>query len=630
MTMMHNNSTRSYNRLIIYLYALSIFSYTATRIITTLINWSQSSQVEFNTLFKAFLIGWQFDTVISSYTLILPFLILSIAELFNLNGKPFVRLATSIFLLFFLASICIHVADFAFFPYFFNRMNTTVFVWFNTPKMVIKMLITEPSYLICLITGILLVYIYSKTIFKLTKQFDLPYRRKFIWKIVNILIVLTLLVIGVRGRLKAKSPLREGSAYFSSNVYANKLALNPSFTFLNSLRRDLKRSELKFIDPYKAKSIYNNTFPIIGREIIPTQEVQKKNIIIVIMESMTANNTQLLRAQNESLTPNLDKLMNESISFNHTYTVGVHTFNGIYSTLFSWPTPLNIHPMKISPIPQRQSIGKVLQDHGYQTNYFTTHDDQFDNAGGFLRANGFDKIFHDSLYPSNEIVSTLGVPDHFLFKFAIEELNKQSKNNRPFFAALMTGSNHNPWIIPKGIDFKPRTGELKDQIVEYADWSIGQFIKEAKQMPWYENTLFVFIADHGLTRDPIYEMPLSYHHTPFIIHTTSIEAKSYDSLASQMDVFPTLMGMLNLKWKNETMGIDLFNETREFVPINSDDKSGLLSKEHFYVKRASGEQAIYYYSNKDLKNYVNEKNEMAVEYGQITDSIMQLSLEAYE
>ena len=139
----------------------------------------------------------------------------------------------------------------------------------------------------------------------------------------------------------------------------------------------------------------------------------------------------------------------------------------------------------------------------------------------------------------------------------------------------MTASDHGPYIIPEY--FKPKPNDLTKQIVEYADWSIGKFISNAKKKRWFENTIFVFISDHGTALSPVYEMPLNYHHSPLIILSPNIleESKTYSQIGGQIDVFPTIMGLLNFTYLNNTFGMDLLKAKRPFIYFSADDKYGV-------------------------------------------------------
>jgi phosphoglycerol transferase MdoB-like AlkP superfamily enzyme len=201
-------------------------------------------------------------------------------------------------------------------------------------------------------------------------------------------------------------------------------------------------------------------------------------------------------------------------------------------------------------------------------------------------------------------VNTLGVPDHYMFDFVIPELNKLHKNGQSFFAALLTSSNHRPFYIPANIPFTPKHTEKEAAIVEYADWSIYHFLSEASKQPWFNNTVFVFVADHGaiIKRDK-YEMPLFYHHIPFIIYAPFfLKPTVFEQPVGQLDVFPTIMGLLNISYVNNTLGVDILKQQRPYIYFSADDKIGVIDHEYFYTWYNDGREALYEYQTNSLQN----------------------------
>ncbi len=295
----------------------------------------------------------------------------------------------------------------------------------------------------------------------------------------------------------------------------------------------------------------------IARQVLPDSTGEKKyNVVLVIMESMST--AKMGRHGNtKNLTPFLDSISNEGYYFENIYTAGIHTFNGVFSTLFSFPAIYRQNPMKESTMFRYNGIGHALKKNGYSTTYFTTHDGQFDNIEGFLRANDFENIITLADYPSEKARTTLGVPDDYMFEFSMPVMDGLYDENKPFFVAFMTASDHGPYYLPEY--YKPRNKDIKDQMVEYADWSLRKFISLASEKEWFGNTIFVFIADHGAPINAVYDIPLDYHHTPLVFYAPGIlkDARSFDCIGGQIDVFPTIMGILNQPYINNTLGIDL-------------------------------------------------------------------------
>ena len=367
----------------------------------------------------------------------------------------------------------------------------------------------------------------------------------------------------------------------------------------------------------------NEEFPI-AREVVSNSISNDYNVIVVIMEGMSYNKTAH-GGNARNLTPFLDSLMNKSLSFSNCYTTGTHTYCGIYSTFVSYPVVFRNQALKRIPVLQYDGIAATLHNNGYQTAYFTTHDKEFDNVAGFLSQNGVERIISQSDYPVSEVKTTLGVPDDYMFRFSMDVFDEMAANGKPFFAAMMTASDHGPFYIPDY--FTPRSDEVKYQITEYADWSLRRFIEMAQEKPWYDNTLFVFVADHGAALDTDYSIPLSYFHSPLVFYMPEhLQAIENESIASQMDIFPTVMGILGKSFINNTFGIDLLRGERQYVYFMGDDKYGVLDDEWLLINKPSEEQTgLFRYKEKDKKNYLSEYPEVAEEMKKYAESSWQVS-----
>jgi phosphoglycerol transferase MdoB-like AlkP superfamily enzyme len=161
------------------------------------------------------------------------------------------------------------------------------------------------------------------------------------------------------------------------------------------------------------------------------------------MESMSA--AKMNRHGNPyGITPFLDSISTKGYYFENTYSAGIHTFNGIFSTLFSYPALFRQHPMKESAMYKYHGIASTLKKHNYSTIYFTTHDGQFDNGEGFLNGNDYDRVVELNDYPAEKAQTTLGVPDDYMFEYSIPVLDQLHSKGNPFMAAFMTASDHGP------------------------------------------------------------------------------------------------------------------------------------------------------------------------------------------
>ena len=609
-------------RLIFKVYFLSLFLFFVFRLILFFLELKYVYSIpfgeRFNIFSQAFFMGLRFDVVITGYILFLPSFLLLLFYQFNLQNSVIQKVIKIYLILLFSVAFLICGIDLTYFHHFFNRFSVAGLQWADNPEFMFKMIFQEFDFWWVIFPIVISIFLFSRFLNKYIFKKETLIKTTFTLKsrcttITFSLLILALIFLGIRGRLETKSPIRVGTAYFSNYAFANQLGLNPVFTFLRSYldaKKD-KSDHFNLIDPELAIKNTQIFLGRVGNENSPIAQnihpaninTNPPNIILVLMESMSCN--KMGRFGNpDHLTPFLDSIANNGYSFDNIYSAGTHTYNGIFSTLFSFPALFTKHPMKGVEIPKYNGIGSVLKKQGYSTTYFTTHDDQFDNAGGFLRGNDYEQVISQQDYPRNKVESTLGVPDDYLFEFAVPKLNELHQKNKPFFAAMMTASDHGPYIIPDY--FTPKTGDVKKQIVEYADWSIRKFITLAQQQPWFNNTLFVFIADHGAFMDAKFDVPLSYNHVPFIIYAPALikEPKAFKNFGGQIDVFPTLMNLVALPYTNHTLGVDLFTHNRPYTYFCNDDKLGVINEDYLFIYRKNSNSSLYKYNETEVTDYI--------------------------
>lgn len=600
---------------------LLIGTFTFFRIILFITNWEKvfdsDGTINWANVLLSFVMGLRFDIVVSGYLLIINFFILSLLDLIGRNSKAVIKILLYFLMIVISLALLLSAADIPYFNHFYARISITALQWIDSPAFVINMILQEPTYYLMIFPLIIVLIIFYKILKRIFEAHTTNNSNKpsIMLHIVFSIIFLALMLVGIRGRIEIKSPIRVGTAYFCNNSFLNQAGLNPVFTFITSYLDKInpRNQYLTLINDDLAIQNVQNYFNIrsndfdspIARRVYPDSISSKKpNVVVVIMENMSA--AKMSRYGNpDNLTPFLDSLAHNSLCFDNIYTAGIHTYNGVFSTLFSFPALSSQHPMKGSNMLKYNGIASTLKDFDYHTSYFTTHDGQFDNIEGFLLHNSFDKVYAKDEYPAEKILSTLGVPDDYLFEFASSRFDEIYSQNNPFLSVIMTASDHGPYIIPEY--FKPKSSEIKKQIVEYADWSINKFITNASRKAWFENTIFVFIADHGTAISPIYEIPLNYHHSPLIIYAPQIikEPKIFSQIGGQIDVFPTIMGLLKFSYLNNTLGVDLLKEQRPYIYFSADDKIGVLNDSLYLIINNQGNESLFKYKNGDKSNYIN-------------------------
>ncbi|MBP7497101.1 MAG: LTA synthase family protein [Bacteroidales bacterium] len=586
-------------------------------------------------MIKAFLnYGLLFDISISCYILLLPYIIVSIRNItgyWNSCLHRFLNIYFSILLIIVLALL---IADLPFFSFYNSRITNSILSWTDDLSLMFKALLFYRDFylyiVLFLIISVASLLFVIKINFYLLKDF-IPSKTGLVYNIILTMTTGSLMFLGIRGDLNFKSkPLITEDAFFCDYSFINQLAINPVFNFIDSYRA----FDIKYYDQQSALNnvryylkVKDNLQSPVARKIYFNEPACKANIVIVLMESMSANKMGCF-GNDKGLTPFLDSLYRVSLSFNNFYTAGIHTYNAIFSTLCSLPAL-----MKDKPTVESKSAGKtfdgissILAKKGYYNMFFCTGDKRFDNMGAFLKTNNFHQIISEIDYPANKIINGWGVADHTMLNFAIPVLNNQSKKNQPFLAVILTITAHEGAEISEAIDYKPKTTNKTDQLYEYSDWALKNFFNKAKQQEWFDNTIFVFLADHGQNFDPLYEMPLSYHHSPLIIYSSKyIRPAINNNFALQMDVFPTLMGIMKLEYINNTLGIDLLKDKRPYAYFSADNKIGCLDDKYYLIIRKDKSSSLYKYKEKNIADCYNNNKQTTDSMKKYVFSMLQSS-----
>lgn len=410
------------------------------------------------------------------------------------------------------------------------------------------------------------------------------------------------LVLFRHPRTAGYNPIKVSQAYYCNDAFLNQLGINPVFNLMTSAIDD-NRKENRLLHLMAEDEAIARVQTLLGRkgmdgispiahrveaDSLPT----RRNVVVILMESMSAHLMQTF-GHETSLTPFLDSLWQQSLSFSHFYSSGIHTNHGMYSSLYSFPAMMKRNAMKGSVIPVYSGLPTVLKENGYHNMFFMTHESQYDNMNAFFRTNGFDDIYSQENYPADKVVNGFGVQDDFLFQYALPVLDRQAQSGQPFFSVLLTISNHPPYIIPPY--FHPRSRTTEEQIVEYADWSIRNFMTEALKRPWADNTLFVLLGDHGkLVGTPECESPQSYNHIPLMIYGRDIAPRIVDAYGGQVDLAPTLLGLLGIGYVQNDFGVDLLKEKRPYMYFTADNLIGVRDSSRLFLYFPDTQQEIRY------------------------------------
>lgn len=302
-------------------------------------------------------------------------------------------------------------------------------------------------------------------------------------------------------------------------------------------------------------------FGVMGRRYPSKSQTEGKlNLVLVSMESMGAEFISALGGKS-GLTPNLNRLADQSLFFTETYATGLRTVRGLEAITLSLP-PLPGHAIPVRKDNKDfQTLGGVLRTKGYDTLYLYGGYSQFDNMKDFFGGNGYEIVDRTDI-PSDQISheTIWGVADEDLFNHALRVFDGRAKAGKRFFGHIMTTSNHRPFTYPANrIDIPPGSG--RDGAVKYADWAVGDFLEKASKHSWFKDTVFVLVADHtSLGRGRVDLEPRNFH-IPFLIFAPQhIIPQRINTLNSQIDVGPTVLAAMGIGYESFFLGQNILTE----------------------------------------------------------------------
>ena len=565
-------------RTLLKLYLVALIIFTIFRLILLGIHFEEASHA-ISLIPQALLMGLRFDMVILAYIFALPMLVAVVGESYSGKNasKAFIYFAGTMCLLAFIVS----TIDIIYFGQYAQRLNYAVFHWIDSPWFVIRLVVQDIAFLLPLIGILIIGILWMMYVHYLASRSE-KNALNWIWK----LGLVFFLFLSMRGRIDIKSPIRVGTAYFSNHHFINELGLNPNFTLIRSVldQRQIVKNKLSLTDNERAANYFrqwinsNSADPCSIERQVRYTAASRKNIILILMESM--GKCCFTSQMKLNTTPFLDSLSDLSRVFSPVFSNGIHTFNGIFSTLYSFPSISTYHPLKFSE-KKYHGIPAELKKLNYTNLFFTTHDGQFDNIEGFLYKNDFDKVFSDDEYKFEDKHTNLGVVDDVMLRHAADLMDRETT---PFFSVLLTSSHHTPFYTPPY--FKREFSDDRTNAIHYADAALRIFIERAKKSPWYQNSIFVFVADHGIPQTTDLPVALSYNSIPFILFDPSVTVGNLVSgFGTQIDVMPTILSYLNLSYTNNTFGVDLNNSKRDFAIYNYDDRYAVIDSSLIFVQK---------------------------------------------
>ncbi len=329
-------------------------------------------------------------------------------------------------------------------------------------------------------------------------------------------------------------------------------------TFYKSNNNDQNFKQLREVLKTDNSEYKSNQLTDITRIISNDGEEKRYNVLFITVESLSGEFMEYLGSKKGKITPNLDTLVNKSLFFTNFYAVGTRTIWGLEAVALSAPPKPGQSVIKRPNSENMFSMGQIFKLRGYDLKFIYGGYGYFDNMNYFFGNNGYNIVDH-ALMPDEEVTfsNAWGVCDQDLFNRTLKEADLSYAAGKPFLNLAVTTSNHRPFTYPEGmIDIE--SGKNREGAVKYCDFAIAEFIRKASEKPWFKNTLVVIMADHCAGSAGQTELPFMEYQIPLIIYNPAIiTPQKIDKLSGQIDVAPTLFGLLNWKYESKFFGKDI-------------------------------------------------------------------------
>jgi phosphoglycerol transferase MdoB-like AlkP superfamily enzyme len=382
--------------------------------------------------------------------------------------------------------------------------------------------------------------------------------------VVGVWLVLTVAVsFAVDGSMKDRS----------TNNYVNELAGNGIYQFFAAFRNN----ELDYAKYYptipddqafgnlrELVKTPNATFTSsdpkdITRTITADGPEKKLNVVLISVESLSGDYVEGLNvSKHMGLTPNLDALAAKSLFFTQLYANGTRTVRGLEALSLSVPPTPGESIVKRPGNENLNSLADVFNAKGYTSEFVYGGYGYFDNMNHFFGSNGYTAVDRNVIDDKDiHAENVWGVADEDLFTLVMKRMDESYAKGKPYFGHVMTTSNHRPYTFPEG-RVNAKQG-ARNSAVRYTDWALADFLKRASTKPWFDDTIFVITADHCAASAGKTSLPVDKYHIPLFIYSPKHVAPGrVDRLMSQIDIPPTVLGLLNFSYTSHFYGYDLF------------------------------------------------------------------------
>ncbi|RXJ97208.1 sulfatase [Arcobacter sp. AHV-9/2010] len=593
----------------VYLIFASVFF--IGRLLFFIVFYERFTEIPFFEALLTFIFGIRMDTIVISVILVIPTIILTLSpRFFSKSISKFLNIYVLAFLVF---AIFIECASFPFFAQYDLKPNYLFLEYLEYPKEVGSLMFKDYKLELFLTFILILITIKLFTKYRFL-NFESVFEQSYLSRVLTLLPILLILFLGIRSSFGHR-PVNISDALYSSNRVLNEVTKNSIhsiayayYSYKRSEGNVSKYGKMDINDAYKIASSalgieYKDDKRPFYREVKShIKSEKKKNLVIIIEESMGAQFTGFIG--DNTLTPNLDKLASEYISFTNLYSNGTRSVRGL-AALTSGTLP--IHGNEVIKRNKTQSdyftVANLLKPYGYKSSFIYGGEARFDNMRSWYLGNGFDIVIEEKDYENPIFASTWGVSDEDLVIKANETFVNHSKANENFVSVIFSSSNHTPFELPDGkIELEKNVPKQSvENAIKYADFAIGRFFDLAKQESYFKDTVFIIASDHNVRVYGDQVVPIDMFQIPAVIVNQDIKSLVYNKLSSQADVLATALDLIGVDLSYPILGNSIFKDNKKEINLMLFDET--------YAYRKNNRVAILI-PNMDIKTYLYEDKKL--------------------
>ena len=568
------------------------------------------ANLDFFELTKSFFIGFRFDLSSISILLFVPITILIFPNKITRNFS--FRRIVSAFIYFELVVVTIFlISDYLYFSFVKRHITNEINFLLNDSEY----LMTEVS--VKFLPAILLIA-FAILCYPFFQKLTCPRKKEVKRSISSFIVILMLFILVGRGGFQRK-PIAVIDAYQYGSASQGHLILNGIFTashFSNSSKFIERKSgnEKDYFQALNLPQPKNPKYPL-ERSYVQNANENKKNLVIIMVESLSFKYIDHLSGKGYGVTPNIDNLASKGYVFENFFSNGQRSVDGVQSILTGIP-PLPGMPDITNLSINYSSLGRLARKNNYRTIFLTSTLRESFSLDLIAGAAGFDEYFGLEDYPI--ILDYIDSKDRTLgwdYEVLIYLLKKLENEKSNYFAFVNASSDHTPFAKMHNPFNKYEHGSESEggylNMLHYTDWAIGEFINEFRKREDFENTIFIITADHALAHFQG-KNPYGKFKIPLIIYSPKNFSPSKSKMfVSQIDLFPTIINILDIKGKFSTIGENIFENRRNFAVVKDGALIGIFSNEGFLVhslKKVLEFTPLKYQKNEFVKNQLASKS----------------------